>query len=150
MNSTPSSAAPASPHGDYTGAFLLLRFFLGLRALLAGFEKWESSGTYSAENYLRNMSRLAEGITGASFLPLAMTRPFAFGLGYALVATGFALLLGLKTRLSLLAVGLIYVALAFGLMAVQESEGVAWLGVHVLMVAAALALVRHDRFALWK
>ena len=60
-----------------------------------------------------------------------------------------ALLLGLKTRATLVLTGLVYVGLSFGLMAVQESEGVAWLGIHVIMIAGALVLVRHDRFALW-
>ena len=45
--------------------------------------------------------------------------------------------------------GLVYVALSFGLMAVQESEGVAWLGIHVGLIAGALLLVQHERFALW-
>jgi thiosulfate dehydrogenase [quinone] large subunit len=44
--------------------------------------------------------------------------------------------------------GLTYVALSFGLMAVQESEGVAWLGMHVALVAGGLALVQYNRFAL--
>jgi len=32
---------------------------------------------------------------------------------------------------------------------VQESEGVAWLAIHVGLIAGALVLVRYDRFALW-
>ena len=95
------------------------------------------------------MDRMATGITGASFLPLWMTKLFAGSLGYVLLALGVALLLGLKTRVSLVLMGLFYVALAFGLMAVQEDQGVAWLGIYVGLVAGALLLVRHDRFALW-
>jgi hypothetical protein len=34
-------------------------------------------------------------------------------------------------------------------MAVQEGEGVAWLGMQILMFSAALMLVRYNRFALW-
>ncbi|MFA4970928.1 MAG: hypothetical protein WC540_14995 [Sulfuritalea sp.] len=45
--------------------------------------------------------------------------------------------------------GLVYVGLSFGLMVVQETEGVAWLAIHVALVAGALVLVRHNRFALW-
>jgi hypothetical protein len=33
-------------------------------------------------------------------------------------------------------------------MAVQEGEGVAWLATQILMIVAALVLVRHDRFAI--
>jgi len=39
------------------------------------------------------------------------------------------------------------VALAFGLMAVQEDQGVAWIAIYMGLVAGALLLVRHDRFA---
>lgn len=134
---------------EYAAAFLLLRLFLGLRTLFAGIEKFEAKGTYSFVNYYENMTRMATGITGASFLPLWATKNFAHSLGYLLIILGVALLLGLKTRLTLLLTGLLYVGLSFGLMAVQESEGVAWLAIHVAMFAGALVLVRHNRFALW-
>jgi len=139
---------PAS-NCDYTAAFLILRLFLGLRALLAGLEKFESGGIYSLANYAKNMDRMATGITGASFLPLWATRPFALSIGYVLLVLGAALLLGLKTRFALVLMGLVYVGLAFGLMAVQENEGVAWLAGYVLITAVTLVLSRHDRFALW-
>lgn len=134
---------------EYTAAFLLLRLFLGLRTLLAGVEKFESKGTYSLANYSENMTRMAQGITGASFLPLWATKNFAMLLGYILIVLGAALLLGLKTRATLIVTGLVYTGLSFGLMAVQESEGVAWLGIHVALIAAALLLVRYNRFAVW-
>ena len=60
---------------------------------------------------------------------------------------GLTLLLGIKTRLTLVAHGLLYVALSFGLMVVQEAEGVAWLGMHVVLTVGALLLVRYNRFA---
>jgi thiosulfate dehydrogenase [quinone] large subunit len=82
-------------------------------------------------------------------MPLWATKNFALVLGYALVVLGVGLLLGLKTRLTLVLTGLIYIGLSFGLMAVQEGEGVAWLGVHVAMFAGALLLVRHNRYVLW-
>lgn len=144
-----SSSTPARTNCDYTAAFLLLRLFLGLRCLLAGLEKFELAGRYSFENYYKNMGKMAEGITGASFLPLWSTRLFAHSIGYLLLVLGLTLLLGVKTRLALMATGLTYVALSFGLMAVQEGEGVAWLGMHLVMICAALVLVRHNRFAVW-
>ena len=146
MSESPSSA-PAS-RCEYTYAFLILRLWIGLRALLAGLEKFESKGNYSFVAYYENMKRLATGITGASFLPLWSTRLFAFSIGYVLIALGVTILLGIKTRFSLFLMGLTYVALSFGLMAVQESDGVAWLGVHVGLVAGALALVSYNRLAL--
>jgi thiosulfate dehydrogenase (quinone) large subunit len=134
---------------EHTMAFLLLRAFLGVRTLMAGIEKFETRGTYSIENYGQNMNRMAQGITSASFLPLPLTTAFAQSLGYALVVLGVAVLLGVKTRLALLATGFLYVGLSFGLMAVQESEGVAWLATYITMFAIALVLSRHDRFAVW-
>lgn len=145
------SDLPPSPSRrlDYSYAFILLRLFLGLRTLLAGVEKFEAKGTYSLANYSENMTRMATGITGASFLPLWMTRSFAMSLGYVLTLLGVLLILGVKTRTTLFVTGLVYVGLSFGMMAVQESEGIAWLGMHVVMFAAALALVRYNRWALF-
>lgn len=144
------TSAPSVPRNcDYTAAFLLLRLFLGLRTFLAGLEKFEAGGKYSFENYYTNMARMASGITGASFMPLWMTKTFAMSLGYLLLVFGTMLLLGVKTRLTLIATGLLYVGLSFGLMAVQEAEGVAWLGMHIAMFAGALVLVRHNRFSVW-
>lgn len=147
MASEPSSSPVC--RSELTGAFLLLRLFLGLRLLLAGLEKFESKGAYSVANYTANMTKMSEGITSASFLPLWMTRAFAHSLGYALLVVGAAVLLGLKSRVSLFLAGLLFVGLSFGLMAVQENQGVAWLATHVGLCAGALALVRHNRFALW-
>jgi thiosulfate dehydrogenase [quinone] large subunit len=140
---------PAATRRDYAAAFLLLRLFLGLRTFFAGLEKFEAKGTYSLANYHDNMTRMAAGITGASFLPLWATRSFALSIGYLLLVLGAALLLGLKTRATLFLTGLVYIGLSFGLMAVQESEGVAWLAIHLGLFAGALALVRHNRLALW-
>ena len=150
MNDTSAPNSPSFRAANTPPRSLLLRLFLGLRTLLAGVEKFESKGTYSIANYNENMGRMAQGITGASFLPLWATRSFALTLGYVLAILGVALLLGLKTRTTLILTGLVYVGLSFGLMAVQEGEGVAWLGMHVLMFSVALLLVQHDRFALWR
>ena len=145
--SQPSPVAPG--RSELTSAFLLLRLFLALRALMSCVEKFESGGVYAFANYYTNMSRMATGITGASFLPLWATKAFALPLGYLLGLLGVLLLLGIKTRCTLIVMGLLYIALAFGLMAVQQGDGVAWLGVYLGLVVAALALVRHNRFAVW-
>ena len=56
-----ANAAPTTRASgfEFTSAFLLLRLFLGLRALLAGLEKYESGGTYSFANYAKNMGGMA-------------------------------------------------------------------------------------------
>jgi hypothetical protein len=58
--------------------------------------------------------------------------------------------LGIATRTSLLVHGLIYLSLSFGLILINESAGVAWLAIHLLLVVAALGLASHNRFALTK
>ena len=148
MTDNPASNSSSTDRCEYTAAYFLLRLFLGLRTLMAGLEKFEANRSYSTENYSANMSRMAEGISKNSMIPVWASKSFALPLGYILVILGLCILLGIKSRISLFLTGLLYTGLAFGLMAVQESEGVAWLGSQVLMFAVALALVRHNRFAL--
>jgi len=71
-------------------------------------------------------------------------------LGPAFVLTGIMLLIGLGTRLSLLGQALLYVALTVGLVLINQPDGVAYLGIHIGLVAAALALAEHNRFAVLK
>jgi thiosulfate dehydrogenase [quinone] large subunit len=150
--SQPTASSSASSYSNCEGvyAFLILRLFLGLRALFAGIEKWELGGEYAFSNYYATMGRMADGIAGASFIPAWMAKAFAYPLGYILLLLGVTILLGIKSRCSLFLMGLVYVALSFGLMAVQEGEGVAWLAVHVGLTVAALLLNRHNRFTLTK
>lgn len=148
MNDTSASSTLTHPRAEYTFAFLLLRLFLGLRTLLAGLEKFEANKSFSFSNYTENMNRMATAISNYSVIPVWASKTFAMSLGFLLVLFGAAILLGIKSRLSLFVGGLIYVGLGFGLMAVQEGEGVAWIGAQVLMFAVALVLVRHNRFAL--
>ena len=151
MNESSASTIPVNSavRCEYTAAFLLLRLFLGVRTLLAGLEKFEANKSYSMENYTTNMGRMAKGISDYSFIPLWGANIFAMSLGFLLFILGAAILLGIKSRVSLFCAGLLYVALGFGLAAVQEGEGVAWIGMQVMMFAFALVLVRNERFALW-
>ena len=148
MKDTSAYSSSTNACSEYTAAFLLLRLFLGLRTLLAGLEKFEANKSFSFSNYTENMTRMATGISNYSMIPLWAAKMFALSLGFLLVGLGAAILLGIKSRCSLFLAGLVYVGLAFGLMAVQEGEGVAWIGMQVLMFAVALVLVRHNRFAL--
>jgi len=142
-----SASSPTSKCSEYTCAFLLLRLFLGLRTLIAGVEKFEANKSFSFSNYTENMTRMATGISNYSLIPLWAAKTFALSLGFILVFVGAAILLGIKTRAALFLGGLVYVSLGFGLMAVQEGEGVAWIGMQVLMFSVALLYVRHNRFA---
>jgi thiosulfate dehydrogenase [quinone] large subunit len=71
-------------------------------------------------------------------------------LGPAFILTGIMLLVGLGTRLSLLAQALLFIALTVGLVLIDQNDGVAWLGIHIGLVAGALLLAEHNRFAVLK
>ncbi len=71
-------------------------------------------------------------------------------LGWVLILSGVMLLIGLGTRVSLVIQGLLYGALTVGLILIKEDAGIAWLGVHVALVALALMLAGHNRFAVLK
>jgi thiosulfate dehydrogenase [quinone] large subunit len=163
-------------HCGFTPAFLLLRGWLGVRALLTGIEKFAATKTtqtplmdpttgmadpsgamvdvkvkfYALTNYSGIPASLQDKFAAEPLLPKFMLTPFDYFLGPALMLTGLMLLLGLGTRLSLWAQGLIYIALTAGLILIRQDDGVAWLGIHMALIALALLLARHNRFALLK
>jgi thiosulfate dehydrogenase [quinone] large subunit len=156
-------------------AFLLLRLWLGMRAIVTGLDKFagrvseqkplldefgqpDINGAMVAVEHKVYALKYYQGIPAAlqskfaaePLLPAFLLKPYGALLGYALIIAGLTLVLGIATRTSLFIHGLIYVSLTFGLVLINESGGVAWLGIHLLLVVAALRLARHDRFALTK
>jgi thiosulfate dehydrogenase [quinone] large subunit len=71
-------------------------------------------------------------------------------LGPTLILTGIMLLIGLGTRLSLLVQALLYVMLTVGLVLIDQPDGVAYLGIHIGLIAGALLLAEYNRFAVLK
>jgi thiosulfate dehydrogenase [quinone] large subunit len=71
-------------------------------------------------------------------------------LGPAFILTGIMLLIGLGTRVSLLAQAFLFIALTVGLVLIDQPDGVAYLGIHIGLVAAAFVLVENNRFAVLK
>jgi thiosulfate dehydrogenase [quinone] large subunit len=162
--------------GDTSGmtlAFLLLRGWLGIRALVAGIEKFSAkipiqqpllnadgtpdasgaiveieSKVYGFSHYHALPSSLQQKLADEPLLLSYLTTPFYAVLGYVLIALGLALLLGLFTRATLFGMGLLYIMLTVGLMLISQDPGVAWLGIHVGLVAMALALVQHNRYTI--
>jgi thiosulfate dehydrogenase [quinone] large subunit len=51
---------------------------------------------------------------------------------------------------SLLAQAFLFIALTVGLVLIDQPDGVAYLGIHIGLVAAALLLVENNRFAVLK
>lgn len=161
---------------DYTLAFWVLRLWLGLRALLAGIEKYSAFNTvqqplidpatgmadpsgamvdvkikfYAMTNYSGIPPALKEKFNNEPLLPKFALHSFDSLLGPLLIASGIMLLIGLGTRLSLFIQGIIYSALMVGLLLIRQDDGISWLGIHVGLVALALMLVKNNRLCLLK
>ncbi|HWC58094.1 MAG TPA: hypothetical protein VHC44_00265, partial [Verrucomicrobiae bacterium] len=102
------------------------------------------------KNYSGIPSSLKDKFGNEPLLLHPLVAAFDRLLGPALILTGVMLLLGLGTRVSLFVQGLIYVALTIGLILIRQDDGVSWLGIHIALVALALVLARHNRFAILK
>lgn len=71
---------------------------------------------------------------------------FAMALPWLLLVFGAFLILGILPRLSLTVAAFVFMLLSIGLMALPDNDGIAYLGIHIGLVAAALLMVRHARF----
>jgi len=93
-----------------------------------------------------------ESFSASPLMPSFMVGPYAFILGYALIALGLALLAGVFTRLTLFVMGLLYISLTYGFIILEpglgqaSAAGAAYLGIHILMIVAALLLVDYNKF----
>jgi thiosulfate dehydrogenase [quinone] large subunit len=161
---------------DYSLAFLVLRGWLAVRAILTGIEKFgaykstlapmidkvtgqpDATGAmveskvkyYAWDNYSGIPVALKGKFANEALLPGPALATFDHILGPALIITGVMLLIGLGTRVSLFVQGLIYIALTAGLILIHQDDGVSWLGIHVALVAFALILVKHNKLTLLK
>jgi thiosulfate dehydrogenase [quinone] large subunit len=155
-----------------TLAFLTLRFWLAARAIITGLEKFagakasevlvEVDGKANPYGLTADASEKVYGFSHYHGVPEALygqleREPLIPGfalslydkmLGPALIIFGITLLIGVLTRISLFAVGLIYVSLTIGLILLKQDAGIAWLGIHILATSYALLHVQHNRFAI--
>ena len=161
---------------DYTFAFWGLRLWLGVRALFVGIQKYaaykavamplidpatgqpDASGvmvnvnvkSYALANYAGIPTGLADKFAHEPLFPKFALVAFDKMLGPAFILTGIMLIIGLGTRLSLIVQGLLFIALTIGLVLIDANDGVAYLGIHIGLVAAAFLLARHNRLAVLK
>ena len=155
-------------------AIILLRLWLGMRAIQSGVEKFAGTGyTDQAVNIdgVSNSYGLTEAVASKSYalsyysgVPAALAEKFSneplipdwflsaynIALGPLLIICGLCVLLGIALRASLFAMGLIFTSLTFGLILIKQDAGVAWLGTHIVLVVLALQLAHHNRFAISK
>lgn len=163
-------------HWDFTFAYLVLRLWLGARALFVGIQKFgsyrsvamplidPSTGQPDASGVMVNVNIKSYALANYAGVPAALRDKFAHEpllpkfalvafdktLGPLFILTGIMLLIGLGTRLSLLVQALIYIALTVGLILIDQNDGVAYLGIHIGLVSAALLLAQHNRFTVLK
>lgn len=155
-------------------AMLTLRLWLSIRAIQAGIEKFagtqsidsavaidgapnsygltESSAekAYALSNYNGVPAPLQDKFASEPLIPSWGLSLYDTILGPAFIILGLTLLLGLATRISLFVMGLIYTSLTFGLILIKEDSGVAWLGIHIILITVALILAKYNRFAILK
>lgn len=155
-------------------ALLLLRLWLGLRALLTGVEKFagyaareevvevdgepnaygltdvDTDKIYALTHMHGIPATMYDNFLGEPLIPAFALTIYNLVLAPLLLILGVMILLGVALRCSLFAMGLVYTSLTFGLILLGQDGGVAWLGTHVLLIVAALLFVQHDRFSLMK
>lgn len=173
MTETAMTEEPGGELGSILG-FLTLRLWLAVRAIMTGIEKFagskasdvavtidgavndygltasESDKVYSFANYHGVPESLYNKFLAEPLIPDAALKVYDLALGPLLILLGLTLLLGIATRISLFAMGVLYVSLTVGLILLKQDPGIAWLGIHIIMIAMALFYVRHNRFGLMK
>jgi thiosulfate dehydrogenase (quinone) large subunit len=155
---------------------MLARLWLAVRAIQSGVEKF--SGTKMSDEIINIDGKANEyGLTASESVkeyalshyhgvPDALYKqfegePLMLGfalkiynivLGPALLVLGVAILLGIAYRTSLFALGLLYISLTWGLILLGSAgdPGVAWLGIHLVLIVMALMLAEHNRLAVLK
>jgi thiosulfate dehydrogenase (quinone) large subunit len=166
---------PSSPEaGETLGpalAILSLRLWLGSRALVSGIEKFAGTRTvekplldefgepdingtmvevkekvYGLSHYHGVPESLMTRFKGEPLLPDFALPLYDWLLGPLLLILGITTLIGFCTRFSLFAMGLLYTSLTFGLILLGQDGGVAWLAIHLALIALALFHIRHNRF----
>ena len=161
---------------DYTFAFWALRLWLGVRALFVGIQKYAvykavaqplidpATGQPDASGVMVNVNVKSYALSNYAGVPAALRDKFAHDpvfpkfaltlfdkmLGPIFILTGIMLIIGLGTRLSLIVQGVLFIALTVGLVLIDENAGVAYLGIHIGLVAAAFLLAQHNRLVVLK
>ena len=134
-------------------ACFFLRMWIGMRLLFAGLTKWKGKNeeTGEWEFATENGKYVMENITGVmkANTPISekMLENYATFLPWALVITGAWVIIGLFTRISLIAAGAVILSLSFGLMLLPDDVDVVRRGVELVVIALALMTVKHNILA---
>ena len=153
-------------------ALLLVRIWLGVRAVVSGIEKFagkvssdsevsidgsvnaygltatETTKTYGFSFYSGIPEPLKAKFASEPLLPEFLLGFFNAILGPGLILAGIATILGVFPRISLFVLGIIFTLLTVGLILIKQDAGVAWLGIHILLVAFVLFNADKDKCVL--
>lgn len=126
-------------HDHRAVAYLLLRLTVGVMFFFYGFGK-----------LLGGVGGFASGLEErfAGSLPMWIVTPFGYALPFIELLLGALLILGLFTRWTLVAAGLLMIGLTFGAVMEPNPPTVANNVLFAAVITALLALVEHDRYSL--
>lgn len=135
------------PRLDLAFANLITRLWVALRLLMAGVDKFRSgdgaAATFNSANYETKTGLISKLMSDNSLLPAILPQSaieqYAHSIGYVLLAVGAWVAIGLLSEFALLAAGLTFLSLGFGLSALPDDmELSANIGVGILLTAFAL------------
>jgi uncharacterized membrane protein YphA (DoxX/SURF4 family) len=138
---------------DLAFAHIILRLWVGLRLFMAGVDKFRAGNgwddaTFNMENYHKKSEQIGTLMFTNSFLPEQLAKPYANSIGFVLLAVGAWVVIGLFTEVSLLVAGLVFLSLGFGLAALPDDTEVVFIGMSILITAAALMTARAKQISL--
>ena len=113
-----------------------------------GLTESTAAKVYAISNYNGVPAPLYDKFINEPLIPEFALNIYNVVLGPALIILGLTLFLGIATRFSLFLMGLIYTSLTFGLILIKQDAGIAWLGVHIIMIVMALALAKYNKFTI--
>ena len=128
MSDDAKETASEKPSCDcaLTGAYLLLRLWLGLRLLGSGLEKFKVRGEvdYGMDAYKSFIANTGGLITENTIMPGFAVNAFMWPLGFIMIGSGVMILLGLFNRLALFIGGLVFVSLSVGMILLPDESQV--------------------------
>ena len=133
-------------------AHLLARLWIGMRLFMAGLDKFRAGdgadSTFNMDNYHSKTDRIASLMTDHSFLPKALVNMYATPIGFILLLVGLWVVVGFFTEFSLLIAGFTVLSLGFGLAALPDDTEVVYIGVHILVIVAALVTSKANKLSI--
>lgn len=135
---------------EWASAHLILRLWVGCRLLFAGLDKMrEKGGAGFGWNFVeKSMEPIKANMIQYSILPKWAVEQYAQILPIALLVIGVWAILGLFTRVGLLAAGLLFVSLSLGLMSLPDDDQAVMRGIEVAITAFALVTSRANLFSI--